>query len=82
MATQAETNGVNPDLAKERSSATFNVEQMTNFLDRGEETTKRRREIQQMALKVGKIVRIVYYLRVISVFQSGCMKFELIFGIL
>ena len=42
---------VNPDLVKERAHVNFDVEQLTNFLDRGAETTKRRREIQQTALR-------------------------------
>ena len=41
---------MNPDLAKERAAASFNVEHLVHFLDRGEEHTKRRRDIQQRAL--------------------------------
>lgn len=36
---------MNPDIVKERRSATFNVETLTNILDGGPEKTCRRREI-------------------------------------
>ena len=41
---------VNPDLLKERKTATFNVERLTNLLDNGEDVTKRRRDIYRRAL--------------------------------
>lgn len=36
---------MNPDILKERQTATFNVENLTNILDGSPEKTKRRREI-------------------------------------
>lgn len=36
---------MNPDIAKERQNATFNVEKLTNILDGSPEKTRRRREI-------------------------------------
>lgn len=36
---------MNPDILKERRTATFNVEKLTNILDGSPEKTKRRREI-------------------------------------
>lgn len=36
---------MNPDILKERQTATFNVEKLTNILDGSPEKTKRRREI-------------------------------------
>ncbi|XP_074543344.1 peroxisomal acyl-coenzyme A oxidase 1 isoform X1 [Halichoeres trimaculatus] len=41
---------MNPDILKERRSATFDVETLTNILDGGPEKTKRRREIESMVL--------------------------------
>ncbi|XP_044046423.1 peroxisomal acyl-coenzyme A oxidase 1 isoform X2 [Siniperca chuatsi] len=41
---------MNPDIMKERQSATFDVEKLTNILDGGPEKTKRRREIESMVL--------------------------------
>lgn len=46
---------MNPDILKERQSATFNVETLTNILDGSPEKTKRRREI-------GEFVRAPRYL--------------------
>ncbi|XP_069553267.1 peroxisomal acyl-coenzyme A oxidase 1 isoform X2 [Brachyistius frenatus] len=39
---------MNPDILKERKSATFDVDKMTNILDGGPEMTKRRREIESL----------------------------------
>lgn len=36
---------MNPDLARERASATFNIEELTNIIDGGPKKTKWRREI-------------------------------------
>lgn len=36
---------MNPDILKERQTATFNVEKLTNILDGSPQKTKRRREI-------------------------------------
>lgn len=36
---------VNEDLIKERAKCTFDVEELTHFLDDGEEQTKRRRTL-------------------------------------
>ncbi|RVE76628.1 hypothetical protein OJAV_G00010670 [Oryzias javanicus] len=39
---------MNPDLAKERQNATFDVDKLTYILDGGPEKTKRRREIESL----------------------------------
>ena len=36
---------VNADLAREREKATFNVQELTHFIDGGPERTKRRKEL-------------------------------------
>jgi len=36
---------VNADLAQEREKATFNVQELTHFIDGGPERTKRRKEL-------------------------------------
>ncbi|XP_070828837.1 peroxisomal acyl-coenzyme A oxidase 1 isoform X1 [Chaetodon trifascialis] len=41
---------MNPDIMKERQTATFDVERLTNILDGGPEKTKRRREIESLVL--------------------------------
>ncbi|XP_067860478.1 peroxisomal acyl-coenzyme A oxidase 1 isoform X2 [Heptranchias perlo] len=41
---------MNPDLRKERESATFHTETLTHILDGGAEKTRRRREIEALAL--------------------------------
>ncbi|XP_070712603.1 peroxisomal acyl-coenzyme A oxidase 1 isoform X2 [Pempheris klunzingeri] len=41
---------MNPDIMRERQNATFDVEKLTNILDRGPEKTKRRREIESLIL--------------------------------
>ncbi|XP_069105910.1 peroxisomal acyl-coenzyme A oxidase 1-like [Argopecten irradians] len=41
---------VNPDLAKEREKATFDVEKLTNFIDGGVQATKRKRYLQDLAI--------------------------------
>ncbi|KAK0142698.1 Peroxisomal acyl-coenzyme A oxidase 1 [Merluccius polli] len=41
---------MNPDILKERQNATFDVDKLTNILDGGAESTKRRREIRSMVL--------------------------------
>ncbi|XP_068606681.1 peroxisomal acyl-coenzyme A oxidase 1 [Brachionichthys hirsutus] len=41
---------MNPDILKERRSATFDVEKLTNILDGGPEKTKRRRDIESMVV--------------------------------
>ena len=38
-------NDVNPDLQKERDTATFNTKELTHILDGGEAKTKRRKEL-------------------------------------
>lgn len=47
---------MNPDIAKERRNATFDVETLTNILDGGPEKTRRRREIgeSKMSSLLGK----------------------------
>ncbi|KAK7091432.1 peroxisomal acyl-coenzyme A oxidase 1-like [Littorina saxatilis] len=47
----AATNTVNADLARERQRATFDPEQLTNFLYNGAERTKRKRYLQNLALQ-------------------------------
>ncbi|XP_060077958.1 peroxisomal acyl-coenzyme A oxidase 1-like [Ylistrum balloti] len=42
---------INPDLAKERRNASFNVEDLTNFIYHGPERARRRRYIQNIALQ-------------------------------
>ncbi|XP_076456618.1 peroxisomal acyl-coenzyme A oxidase 1-like [Babylonia areolata] len=46
--------GVNPDLAKERCNATFDPEELTNFMYGGAETTKRKRYLQNVAIEDAK----------------------------
>ncbi|XP_040891679.1 peroxisomal acyl-coenzyme A oxidase 1 isoform X2 [Toxotes jaculatrix] len=41
---------MNPDIMKERQTATFDVEKLTYILDGGPEKTKRRREIESLVL--------------------------------
>ncbi|EDM06653.1 acyl-Coenzyme A oxidase 1, palmitoyl, isoform CRA_d [Rattus norvegicus] len=41
---------MNPDLRKERASATFNPELITHILDGSPENTRRRREIENLIL--------------------------------
>ncbi|GFR89175.1 acyl-coenzyme A oxidase, partial [Elysia marginata] len=41
---------MNPDLQKERASASFNVKELTHILDGGPEITKRRKELEQLIL--------------------------------
>ncbi|RUS77078.1 hypothetical protein EGW08_015161 [Elysia chlorotica] len=41
---------VNPDLQKERASASFNVLELTHILDGGPEITKRRKELESLIL--------------------------------
>uniref|UniRef100_UPI00398E9DBA peroxisomal acyl-coenzyme A oxidase 1 isoform X2 n=1 Tax=Pristiophorus japonicus TaxID=55135 RepID=UPI00398E9DBA len=41
---------MNPDLCRERESATFHTEALTHILDGGAEKTRRRREIEALAL--------------------------------
>ena len=36
---------VNADLARERKSASFNVQELTHFIDGGSDRTKRRKEL-------------------------------------
>ncbi|KAK3088150.1 hypothetical protein FSP39_015398 [Pinctada imbricata] len=45
------TGGVNADLAKERERATFDSEQLTNFLYRGPEKVRRKRYLQNLAIQ-------------------------------
>lgn len=42
---------MNPDLARERSKASFNVEELTNLLDGGKDKTERRRYLGEHKLK-------------------------------
>ncbi len=42
-----EVGDVNPDLLKERQTATFNPETLTNILDSGAENTRRRRHVRK-----------------------------------
>lgn len=44
-------NKINPDLARERSKCTFNVEELTTFIDGSSENTKTRRERENFFLK-------------------------------
>ena len=44
----AERPTVNPDLSKERQSATFDAEQLTNFLYDGPDKTKRKRYLREL----------------------------------
>ena len=50
-----DSTNVNPDLLKERKSATFDVERMCYFLNDGETTTSRRRALiaKTLSVKVG-----------------------------
>ncbi|XP_071767690.1 peroxisomal acyl-coenzyme A oxidase 1 isoform X1 [Centroberyx gerrardi] len=41
---------MNPDILKERQSATFDVEKLTHILDGGPEKTRRRREIESLVI--------------------------------
>ncbi|XP_033727591.1 peroxisomal acyl-coenzyme A oxidase 1-like [Pecten maximus] len=41
---------VNPDLAKERANATFDVDNLTNFINGGVAATKRKRYLQNLAI--------------------------------
>ncbi|CAH2102902.1 unnamed protein product [Euphydryas editha] len=43
---------VNTDLQNERDKCTFNVEELTNFLDEGSHNTKSRRELEKKVLSV------------------------------
>ena len=43
----AATDTVNPDLAKERQNATFDPEQLTNFIYGGPEKTRRKRYLRE-----------------------------------
>lgn len=46
--TATTTKNVNPDLKRERSNATFDVERITNLLDGGRDRTERRRFLEQV----------------------------------
>ena len=48
MAANSET--VHPDLVKERQRATFDPEQLTNFIYNGPERTKRKRYLRECSL--------------------------------
>ena len=46
---------VNPDLAKERQNCPFNVEEVTNLLDGGEEETTSRRKFEHFLFSKIKV---------------------------
>ena len=60
MAGKEQISEVNPDLAKERATATFNVELMTNFLDLGQEMTARRRAIEREGIATKVSIKTIY----------------------
>ncbi|OPL21197.1 peroxisomal x3 acyl-coenzyme a oxidase 1-like isoform, partial [Mytilus galloprovincialis] len=45
------SNEVNTDLLKERSTATFDAERLTEFIYKGPEKVKRKRQIQNIVLQ-------------------------------
>ena len=47
---------INPDLAKERRKAKFDVEQLTHFLYGGPEKTRRRRFLRELKYKIIYII--------------------------
>ncbi|CAH0690973.1 unnamed protein product [Chilo suppressalis] len=48
-------NKVNEDLLRERARYTFNIEELTNFIDGGEEGTRNRREVEDMVIHVKEL---------------------------
>jgi len=48
--TDLSTIPVNEDIAKERATATFNVQELTHIIDGGSEKTKRRKELEKIVL--------------------------------
>ncbi|KAL0901881.1 hypothetical protein ABMA27_007036 [Loxostege sticticalis] len=46
---------VNEDLLKERRKCTFDVEELTHFIDGGEQATKDRREVEEMVIYVKEL---------------------------
>ncbi|XP_004932401.1 probable peroxisomal acyl-coenzyme A oxidase 1 [Bombyx mori] len=46
---------VNPDLVKERQKCTFDVQELVHFIDRGEEHTLERKELEDLVLSVKEL---------------------------
>ncbi|XP_063835242.1 probable peroxisomal acyl-coenzyme A oxidase 1 [Ostrinia nubilalis] len=50
-----DSKGVNADLIKERKKCNFDVQELIHFIDGGEQGTKDRREVEELALQVKEV---------------------------